>query len=440
MKQYDPLEAPDSEEWLSLDEAERIELAQDYHRRARIRLPNEKVHATLHATVENQIALGDETPVRRTVARLMAEGLDRHEAVHAIGLALVEHMSDVLSNAVSDADPNQRYFAAIERLTAEDWLRAADDSTTDDMDAGSILDDLTLDGRLPLDAISAARAERASLLPLFMQAIEQYPATEDDDDSARDALFLIFHLLGEWREKSAYRPLARLLRRPADEIEAILGDATTETSHRVMAAVFDGDPKPLYDVILDPEADEFIRSRMFDVLAMVTVRGELFWAEAARFLLACYSDIKPQDECYVWEGWQGAIALLGLVEMKSLVERAFRRGYISPDWLSFENFEEDLQRAIEHPAAPWRHEREFSLFGDTIEELSSWAAFRPKDEKSMKHTAGGRPGQWSPNAPAVNRFKGVGRNDPCPCGSGKKFKKCCLNSARGTDDLGTLLS
>ena len=24
----------------------------------------------------------------------------------------------------------------------------------------------------------------------------------------------------------------------------------------------------------------------------------------------------------------------------------------------------------------------------------------------------------------------VGRNDPCPCGSGKKFKKCCLNKSR----------
>ena len=22
----------------------------------------------------------------------------------------------------------------------------------------------------------------------------------------------------------------------------------------------------------------------------------------------------------------------------------------------------------------------------------------------------------------------VGRNDPCPCGSGKKFKKCCLRN------------
>ncbi len=27
----------------------------------------------------------------------------------------------------------------------------------------------------------------------------------------------------------------------------------------------------------------------------------------------------------------------------------------------------------------------------------------------------------------TNPFKNVGRNDPCPCGSGKKFKKCCLH-------------
>jgi preprotein translocase subunit SecA len=28
--------------------------------------------------------------------------------------------------------------------------------------------------------------------------------------------------------------------------------------------------------------------------------------------------------------------------------------------------------------------------------------------------------------------KKVGRNDPCPCGSGKKFKKCCLHK-QGSD-------
>ncbi|MFC1747530.1 UPF0149 family protein [Pseudomonadota bacterium] len=33
----------------------------------------------------------------------------------------------------------------------------------------------------------------------------------------------------------------------------------------------------------------------------------------------------------------------------------------------------------------------------------------------------------SMNAPVLNTDPKIGRNDPCPCGSGKKFKKCCLH-------------
>jgi hypothetical protein len=66
MQRYNPLVSPDPEEWLALGEQERIDLARDYHRKARIRLPNAKVHATVHAIVETQIALRDETPARRT--------------------------------------------------------------------------------------------------------------------------------------------------------------------------------------------------------------------------------------------------------------------------------------------------------------------------------------------------------------------------------------
>ena len=34
-------------------------------------------------------------------------------------------------------------------------------------------------------------------------------------------------------------------------------------------------------------------------------------------------------------------------------------------------------------------------------------------------------------------MKKVGRNDPCPCGSGKKFKKCCEPKAIGGKFLAT---
>jgi hypothetical protein len=64
VRRYDPLQTPEPGEWLSLDENECIRLVKDYHRRARIRLPNRKAHALFHVIVENQIALGDEIPVR----------------------------------------------------------------------------------------------------------------------------------------------------------------------------------------------------------------------------------------------------------------------------------------------------------------------------------------------------------------------------------------
>jgi uncharacterized protein YecA (UPF0149 family) len=31
----------------------------------------------------------------------------------------------------------------------------------------------------------------------------------------------------------------------------------------------------------------------------------------------------------------------------------------------------------------------------------------------------------TPPIPIVEHSPKVGRNDPCPCGSGKKYKKCC---------------
>jgi len=98
-------------------------LADDYRRRARFSLPNRKLHALTHVMVENQIALEDETPAQRTAARLVKQGLDRHEAIHAIGAALMAHITSVLKTSPADGDPNARYFRELERLTAKSWRR-----------------------------------------------------------------------------------------------------------------------------------------------------------------------------------------------------------------------------------------------------------------------------------------------------------------------------
>lgn len=79
------------------------------------------------------------------------------------------------------------------------------------MDIAQIIDRLGDLETLPVEAIAAARAERAAAVPEFIKAIEQ--CSRAGEDGERNSALCIFHLLGEWREKSAYRPLARLLRR-----------------------------------------------------------------------------------------------------------------------------------------------------------------------------------------------------------------------------------
>ena len=54
-----------------------------------------------------------------------------------------------------------------------------------------------------------------------------------------------------------------------------------------------------------------------------------------------------------------------------------------------------------------RIKRHYRMFKDLIEEEN-------RDEPSVK---------------SDKRVK-IGRNDPCPCGSGKKYKRCCMNKNR----------
>ena len=108
--------------WLALDEGEQIALVEAYHRRAGIDLPQATLHAAIHAVVERQLATAL-PPVVSVLARLTREGLDRHDAIHAIGTVLAEHMRQLMAGEATGTDPNAIYFAALDRLSAASWRR-----------------------------------------------------------------------------------------------------------------------------------------------------------------------------------------------------------------------------------------------------------------------------------------------------------------------------
>jgi hypothetical protein len=88
-------------------------------------IPDPHLHAVLHTIVENQIAEGDAIPVREKARQLMAQGLTRHDALHAIASVLITFTRELVGGEMTDADPNQRYFRALRRLHARKWLRSS---------------------------------------------------------------------------------------------------------------------------------------------------------------------------------------------------------------------------------------------------------------------------------------------------------------------------
>lgn len=121
MNRYDPNSPPDPTEWLELDEQERIELIEWFHRKVHRPAEARKAHSIVHAIVETQLAMNDPASAREALARLTGEGLDRHEAIHAIGSILAGHMFEALRDSSAKHISNEAYAQALSKVTATSW-------------------------------------------------------------------------------------------------------------------------------------------------------------------------------------------------------------------------------------------------------------------------------------------------------------------------------
>jgi hypothetical protein len=131
--EYDPATGPsDRDRWLELDEHDRLDAIRVAHEglapssgtpaaAAGADAANPHAHAAFHMIVENQLALDDPRQTRKALARLMGEGLDRHEAVHAIGAVVAEHL--YTASRSGRAFSSQSYAKQLARIDAE-WWRA----------------------------------------------------------------------------------------------------------------------------------------------------------------------------------------------------------------------------------------------------------------------------------------------------------------------------
>jgi uncharacterized protein len=295
------------------------------------------------------------------------------------------------------------------------------------------LEAIATERRLPVLAIGMCLLRMEEAGPVLRAVLARAADGEELSDDESTLLFRGVYILGGARDTEACQPLLRLLRRPEAELDQLLGAAVTEGMPRIVAGVFDGDVDALFGLIADRSVDQFVRDALLGAAAFLTWKGSIARDRMRRLLEDFYEDRLAADEDQAWVGWMTAIALLGLRDLAPLVHRARDEGRV-PDWvIERSQFEEILAHAEREPGDVATFEEYHLGYIEDVIDAPGWSDHPELDEWDESSDEdvfdqGDLDTLWTPTEPVRNPWRHVGRNDPCPCGSGKKAKKCCLTS------------
>ena len=287
---------------------------------------------------------------------------------------------------------------------------------------------------LPKDTIHECISRKDELAPVFVNILKQVLTGQFSADQHQGSLFFIIHMLGEMEEKMAFPVLLDLLENDYDMMDELLDDGITESLPGVLISTYDGNPEPLYQIMNDHDHDETRTRITFDVWRWLVASGKIDREEARKYLVSYHEEIQPRGEHHTWAIWVETVAHLGFDCFAAQARENLQKNKVPYFYLNLADFDEMLAEAQKSEKLTENLEKWYGgPFSDTIGTLSKWHGFSKEylqEQDKIEREAALRVQHTQPGAmslPALNPNKTIGRNDPCPCGSGKKYKKCCLH-------------
>ena len=304
------------------------------------------------------------------------------------------------------------------------------------------------DNELPIAGLEVVKANWSEFYPELERLIDQF-ITDDTSltDEQQAILFFGTLLLAELKYSPALEKCLQLFARNdtfLTALEAVFGDALTELTPTLFYNVVDGNTQALCNYIVDGHQamyckasameavfaqyetgiiDEFVLSA--HVTRWITVFSALP-SSTNSFLISALADscieyqldnFKSQfvalgdknvfdedrfkyDEVKVWH----RAGTPKLIE-SGMIQSQFNVVDTLSAWADDDSEDEELDSLVNE---------DFDDFASLMEEGGLLANIL-YDENTILE-----------NSVPVSSLPTAGRNDPCPCGSGKKYKKCCL--------------
>jgi hypothetical protein len=289
------------------------------------------------------------------------------------------------------------------------------------------LEALAIEDRLPVLALGMCLLRMEEAGPALRAVLERAATGEELSKEERRLLFRGMHILGGARDTASFRLMVKLLKGPETQLDELVGDELWDGFARIVIGMFDGNVDALFDLILDRSVGSLLRAELLGVAAFLTWNGSIPRDRTERLLKDLFEKNLAEPADSTWDGWVHAIAFLGLRDMVPFVQRAWKEERLAEWILTPGEFEDLLSEAELKPDDATRFEDHgLGYIEDVMVALEGPDYLRSDEFAETKEDDSAW--AWTPVEPVRNPWRNVGRNDPCPCGSGKKAKKCCLAS------------
>ncbi len=283
----------------------------------------------------------------------------------------------------------------------------------------------------PAQAFEEAVAQREAITPALLELVETVAADPVAAGKTNDDIATVFalYLLAEFRETRAYRPCVAIASAPEDASHQILGEVATDGLHQILASLFDGDVGPILELASNAKADEYARGSAVRSLVVLARNDRITREEAVRCLRELFSGRVERSMGWVWEDLVTTVIDLPAPELRAEANQAVLDGLALELYPDLDAMEREIR------ASPT--ETDFKLITRAADELDWWECFNRQEYASAPLAREGieipareqQPAYVAPaREPAPLTYVPKARpgpNEPCPCGSGKKFKKCC---------------
>lgn len=286
------------------------------------------------------------------------------------------------------------------------------------------------DNKFKTETVIYARENKEKSINELLKVMKVFTDNLDEKEYPISVLYAVY-LLSEFKETKLYPMLIKILNYDLPDDEDFFdyfGECLADRFPCFVVSTYNGDYKSLMDIVNNEILDLYQRSFAIESLAYLTKIKKIDRDIFLDFIIEVmdnYDENEQYDGFNVFaDGIINAAVIANAIELIKPLRNFYDNKLKNINM--FGEFDNYLNYLFDY-----NDKSDVFEIEDTVKMMSWWAMFDEDEELTnddeLFENMYNALKEEVETIPNENIYKKVGRNEPCPCGSGKKYKKCCLN-------------